>query len=318
MRRRIALLGPTIVTAFLFLPLSASEADPEPTTTELQDRAQNLHDQVAVLAERYNGLRLQLRDARRAAKLSARQARAQAARLDRERSEIRRLAAARYMTGTLDPAIEFVASDDPRVVLDRATTLHRLAQRDVDRLRTLSSALLGAQRTRQVAQQRADEVAKLTTRLAAKKRRIEALLQQTQTELLARATRLSSGGHPVGKIPGSSKAVQAANYALSQRGKPYRWGAAGPDAYDCSGLTMWAYRQVGIKIPHYTGAQYKAGTPVARSDLRVGDLVFFYPDRHHTGIYIGNGKMVHSPYSGTVVQVDTIGGRPWAGAVRIV
>jgi cell wall-associated NlpC family hydrolase len=80
---------------------------------------------------------------------------------------------------------------------------------------------------------------------------------------------------------------------------------------------MYAYAQVGINLPHYTGSQFNAGTRVPQSQLRPGDLVFFHSDLHHMGMYIGKGKMIHAPQTGDVVKVSPISGRPFAGGVRI-
>ncbi|MCQ0018238.1 C40 family peptidase [Actinomadura madurae] len=104
---------------------------------------------------------------------------------------------------------------------------------------------------------------------------------------------------------------------MGKIGRPYVWGAAGPSTFDCSGLTMWAYKQVGINLPHYTGSQWNAGTHVSRSQLQAGDLVFFYSDLHHMGMYVGDGKMLHAPQTGDVVKIAPMAGRPFAGGVRV-
>jgi cell wall-associated NlpC family hydrolase len=116
----------------------------------------------------------------------------------------------------------------------------------------------------------------------------------------------------------ASKAKIAVDAALSQLGKPYVWGAAGPNSYDCSGLTMWAYAKAGIRLSHYTGYQWNEGRHVSRDQLLPGDLVFFYPDHHHVGIYIGGGKVVHAPHTGDVVKITAIQYMPFSGAVRVV
>jgi cell wall-associated NlpC family hydrolase len=103
--------------------------------------------------------------------------------------------------------------------------------------------------------------------------------------------------------PAADKAWQEAN---AQTGKAYQYGAAGPDAFDCSGLTQWAYRAAGIELPHSSSAQSELGTPVARADLRPGDLVFFYSPVSHVGMYIGNGQMVHAATEATGVQVTSV------------
>lgn len=115
----------------------------------------------------------------------------------------------------------------------------------------------------------------------------------------------------------SNAAAQAAvNFALSQVGKPYVWGASGPSAYDCSGLTMAAYRAAGITIPRVTYGQMAAGTSVSQSALMPGDLVFFYGGEH-VGIYIGNGQVVHAADVGIGVIVSQVSYMPFAGATRV-
>jgi cell wall-associated NlpC family hydrolase len=91
--------------------------------------------------------------------------------------------------------------------------------------------------------------------------------------------------------------------ALAQRGDPYRWGAAGPNAFDCSGLTQYAYRAAGRTLPHSSRTQSTMGRPVAKSALRPGDLIFFYSPVSHVGVYIGNGRMVHASTYGKPVKL---------------
>ncbi|MGY2066116.1 NlpC/P60 family protein [Blastococcus sp. SYSU DS0619] len=110
---------------------------------------------------------------------------------------------------------------------------------------------------------------------------------------------------------GSGAAQTAVNTALAQVGDPYVWAAAGPNAFDCSGLVQYAYAAAGISVPHSSRMQSTMGTPVSRSALQPGDLVFFYSPVSHVGIYIGNGQMVHAATSGVPVKVasiDSMGG----------
>lgn len=105
--------------------------------------------------------------------------------------------------------------------------------------------------------------------------------------------------------------------ALSKLGAPYRWGAAGPDAFDCSGFTMWVYAQVGVSLPHSSRAQYSCGERVSRANLRPGDLVFFGRSRiHHVGIYIGGNRYVHAPHTGDVVRISSLDRADYVGACR--
>ncbi len=121
-------------------------------------------------------------------------------------------------------------------------------------------------------------------------------------------------------VAAAGPAAQAVvNTAMAQRGKPYAWGGSGPNSFDCSGLTQFAFKAAGVNLPRTTRTQVNTGTPVARANLQPGDLVFFYSPVSHVGIYIGNGQMVHAPTSGSVVKVvniDYMG--PLSAARRVV
>jgi len=109
----------------------------------------------------------------------------------------------------------------------------------------------------------------------------------------------------------------AMSVALSKVGKPYRWGASGPNAFDCSGLVKWSFAQAGKSLPRTSRAQASAGTPVSKANLQPGDLVFFYKPISHVGIYIGNGKIVHASRKGQPVKVSDMGRMKFTKAVRL-
>jgi cell wall-associated NlpC family hydrolase len=119
-------------------------------------------------------------------------------------------------------------------------------------------------------------------------------------------------------------AVRAVQFALTQVGKPYVWGAEGPDTYDCSGLVQAAYAAAGVSMPRVARAQYRATTPVLGAAMVPGDLLFFGPDPtdvesiHHVGIYLGDGLMVHAPTAGDVVRVAPVWWAEFFGAARVV
>lgn len=144
--------------------------------------------------------------------------------------------------------------------------------------------------------------------------------QQSRQQALASAP-ISSAGDSAGSWASGYSLAQgasagqgniAASWAISQIGKPYQWGGAGPDSYDCSGLTMDAWARAGVPLLHWTGYQWPSGPHIPISQLRRGDLLFFATDTadpdtiHHVGIYIGNGEMVDAPYTGVDVRIDSI------------
>jgi cell wall-associated NlpC family hydrolase len=103
--------------------------------------------------------------------------------------------------------------------------------------------------------------------------------------------------------------------AMHYLGTPYVWGGASPGGFDCSGLVAYVYSQVGISLPHYTGAQWNVGVPVSRSDLQPGDLVFF-DGLGHVGIYVGGGQFIHAPHTGDVVKISSLS-ESWYAATYV-
>lgn len=149
-----------------------------------------------------------------------------------------------------------------------------------------------------------DIAAILAEQAAAERRRAEAAAAAARSASYASPTNAPRGG--------------VVGIALSKLGSPYKWAAAGPNSFDCSGFTMWCYAQVGVSLPHSSRAQYGVGQRVSRSDLAPGDLVFFGRTRiHHVGIYIGGGNFVHAPSTGDVVKVSSLSARSdYVGATR--
>jgi peptidoglycan DL-endopeptidase CwlO len=115
---------------------------------------------------------------------------------------------------------------------------------------------------------------------------------------------------------GSSKGAKALAYAKAQLGEPYARSGAGPSSWDCSGLTMMAWGSAGVSLPHSSRQQFNRGKSVAKSDLQPGDLVFFYSDIHHVGLYAGNGQVIHAPRPGKSVEYIKMSYMPYAGARR--
>ncbi|MWA02117.1 NlpC/P60 family protein [Actinomadura sp. LD22] len=303
------------VTPHVVVPhsLPTAHADPDPSAKELKDQAFKLADQLEKLTEQYNGLKVKLEQSQRAAKVAAGNAERQQKSLEGLREKVGSLAATSYMQGGTDPTVSFISAQDPQVVLDRAATLNYFATQDSTQVLGLMQAMQSAQRARKSAEERAQQVTQLKAQLTAQKKKVTSAYEKVRGKAVKKDPTL------LAKLPviGEGKAAQALRYAMSKLGSPYVWGAAGPSTFDCSGLTMWAYRQVGINLPHYTGSQWNAGTHVSESQMQPGDLIFFYSDLHHMGMYVGGGKMIHAPHTGDVVRIASLAGRPIAGVVRV-
>ncbi|MEU9489518.1 C40 family peptidase, partial [Streptomyces decoyicus] len=112
------------------------------------------------------------------------------------------------------------------------------------------------------------------------------------------------------------RAARAVAFAYAALGKPYVWGATGPSAFDCSGLTQAAWKAGGVALPRTTYTQISSGPRVDRSQLAPGDLVFFYSGISHVGLYVGDGKMIHAPHPGAPVRIAPIDQMPFAAATR--
>jgi peptidoglycan DL-endopeptidase CwlO len=128
------------------------------------------------------------------------------------------------------------------------------------------------------------------------------------TQASANSTRSSGSG--------SSRGAKALAYAKAQLGEPYARSGAGPSSWDCSGLTMMAWGSAGVSLPHSSRQQFSRGKNVAKSDLQPGDLVFFYSDIHHVGLFAGNGQVIHAPRPGKSVEYIKMSYMPYAGARR--
>ena len=317
------LIGTTTVVS-LVLPLgvgAAAPGRPMPSLQSLLARARVLSNQINSLDEQYNGLQIQFTQARTEAKVAQRTYAEDLVRLGAGKVTIGQLAAQSYMNGGLDTSLEMLTSSNPQTVIHRAGVMQQLQRENGDRGRPLAAAVGAAQRARETARQQGQLAARLAKQMAAKQQAAQKKINLLNSAVFAKAMAVfnQTGKYPTINLPTANTiGAQALQYALSKRGDPYVWGAAGPNAFDCSGLVLWAYAQVGISLPHYTGDQWNMGVHVSRADLQPGDLVFFYADIGHVGLYIGNGLMVDAPDFGEPVQVQPVMWDVYVGAVRIV
>jgi cell wall-associated NlpC family hydrolase len=310
--------------ATIALPAATSAAAPRqplPSLKDLVAQARVLSSQINTLDEQYNGLRIQLAQSKAEAAVAQRTYTEDIGRLGAGQLSIGRLAAQSYMTGGLDTTLALLASSNPQNLIDRAAILQQLQSENGDRVGELAAAVAAAQRARETSLQQGRVMAKLAAQMAVKQQAAQKKINLLNSAVFAKAMAIfnQTGQYPTISLPTANTiGAQALQYALSRRGDPYVWGAAGPGAFDCSGLVVWAYAQVGISLPHYTGDLWNMGVHVSQANLQPGDLVFFYADISHVGIYLGNGLMVDAPNFGQVVQAEPVMWAVYVGAVRIV
>jgi cell wall-associated NlpC family hydrolase len=155
----------------------------------------------------------------------------------------------------------------------------------------------------------------LQAKIADYQRQYAALTAPQQQQVLAAHSGTPQPA-PSSVVAPSGAAQKAVDTALAHVGDPYVWGAAGPHAFDCSGLTQYSYSAAGVSLPHSAASQSRMGTPVSRDQLQPGDLVFFYSPVSHVGMYIGNGQMVHASTAGEPVKVVSLDSMPGYNSAR--
>jgi cell wall-associated NlpC family hydrolase len=346
----IAALVSTTVVGLTASPAGADSLEEQ--IASAQARLHELDEKAEAAAERYNAARIQLQGDQQ----KAEQAKSALARAERhlavQEKAVAAFAKAAYQGQGIDTTFSITA-ESPQEFLDKTTTLQALADSQTRMLADLAAArlqhgqaqatataALQAQETateqmeadRQEVLDAADEQQEILSDLQERQRQIiaaakaraeriaaeraAAALAARQAAAAAAAQALSA--QPVSSPPvhGSGGASVAVQWAYKQLGKPYVWGAAGPDSFDCSGLTQYVWGKAGVYLSHYTGAQWNEGAHVDRSQLQPGDLVFFGSDLHHMGIYIGGSKMIEAPHTGANVRIAYAFRSDYAGAVR--
>lgn len=294
------------VATTVALPVATAHADPTPSAAAVQKKLDKLNKEVEQLVEKYNQAEEDLKAARAKLKAARKAAAAEQADFEKARTRVAEMAAEAYKNGELDVA-RFIGTGDPQAVLDQSAIFTHLARNRSSELATFLAAAQRLQRQQGQAQQAYDEVKRRTDELRERKKTVEKSIAQQKALL----QRMGISPDRPGKIggtytgPASGSARVALNYAYAQLGKPYQYGAEGPNAFDCSGLTMRAWGAAGVNLPRTTNSQYAATRRVSRSALQPGDLVFFN-NLGHVGMYVGGGKMIHAPRTGKNVEIVDI------------
>mgnify|MGYP002711934952 FL=1 len=324
-----AMAGGVTTSAVIFSPLAhADDVD------ALIDEMESVSHEATAKAEEIKGLEDQISDSEaklRSANARAADAKAQLDTLrgvsDAQRKNVGDIAQSRYRMPQSEALLTTLDSGTPQEAIDRSAYLAALGRNSqralteledanrvaADRATTANIAVAEAQHARNELDGKRRKLEKergeLDRRVADIERRVDSLNEADRQRWVTK-------DHPVdtASLPGVDSGIVAS--ALAQLGKPYGWGSAGPDAFDCSGLMVWAYAQNGIGIPRTSQAQLAGGTPVSLDALQPGDIIGYYPGVTHVGMYIGDGMVVHSSDYGIPVQVVPLTSMPIQGAVR--
>ena len=323
-RRRYSAAITAVLLALVIGSVPSSPAQAEPSIDEVQTRVDRLYHQAEQAQERYHDAKVELDELRKdVGSLQADQDR-QDDRLTTVREQVQDSIVSQYEGTSLSAVGQAVVSQDPSQFLSQLTTI--AAYNDIQsqlfadystELKALDirSSATDDRRARMAALEKelAKEQAVVQDKLAEAKDQLGQLKEDEREELLA--SRSGSVRLPT-DVPASGRAGAAVQYALAQVGDAYVYGAAGPSAFDCSGLTMMAWAQAGVGLPHSSSAQFGAGPHISSSALQPGDLVFYYSPISHVGMYIGNGLIVHAANPGAGVLVAGLYSMPYSGAVR--
>ncbi|MGY0060804.1 NlpC/P60 family protein [Streptomyces sp. LZ34] len=340
-----SLTGGTAWTAAVALAGAAAtamsgtgHAETRPTPAQVKAKVDQYQREAEEANEKYNGAKEKAGEARQALDKLRDEAARKTARLNASRNALGAFAAAQYRSGTVAPTLQLALSSSPEQYLRRASLADRAGSRQAaavaglarqarklrqvrgeaqDRLGQLRGAQAALARHKGVARKKLAAAEALLDRLTdEQRRRYEAQeAQKAQESREAQGTRAGSAPYAT-SYAASGRAARAVSYAYGALGKPYVWGATGPQGYDCSGLTQAAWRAAGVALPRTTYTQINAGRRVSRTELAPGDLIFFYSGVSHVGLYIGGGRMIHAPRPGAPVRVAPIDQMPFAGATR--
>jgi cell wall-associated NlpC family hydrolase len=305
------------------------------TISQVQSQIAALNSKAERITEAYDSANTQLAALKRKERVTNRLLARDKSALLAVQKRVAAGAAAAYKTGSLDPTLALVSTGTPQTVLDQSASLNEVARYEADQVSTADAAqraVAAAQvvHNAQVAQQR-----KALAAIASQKQQIQSLLGQQQALLshlraqqraalaaqqqqsvqtaVAQRSSYHAPSSPTYNGPASGQAAAAVKYAYAQLGKPYVWGGAGPSSFDCSGLTMRAWGAAGVSLPHSAAGQQSMVHPVSMSALQPGDLVFFGSPAYHVVIYIGGGRVIAAPHTGTNVQIQTLSGGTSAG-----
>ncbi|HZN77521.1 MAG TPA: NlpC/P60 family protein [Micromonosporaceae bacterium] len=287
--------------------VAGATAHAGPSVSDLERQIDQAWNQLEPLIEKHNATRIELAaNRKKVADLTTQIAPLQQ-QVDLADAKISALAVSYYKGSRVSALNALLTTGTPLTLADQLSMLEQVARVQKSEISDVTELKARYEEQKRPIDELVAQLAATEADMAAKEKQINAEIARLQVlRLQAYGT---TGGlgvlRPVAcpvNYPGG-KAGVAVKFACSQIGKPYLWAADGPGSYDCSGLTMTSWRQAGIYLPHNAAAQRRSMPYVSRANLRPGDLVFYFSDLHHVGMYVGDGWIVHAPRAGDVVRM---------------
>jgi cell wall-associated NlpC family hydrolase len=320
-RRPIAVLGvAAAILALVLLPGGGANAAPSPADAENQLQA--LGVKMDKINEQANSARIQLKRVQAQKVGLDRQMSASRTTMETSRAAVSRIAVSAYRDGGMRMSSSLI-NGSPSEFLDQMADLEWLSSQQRQTVTTAQEHQSQYDDAKKRVDLQVQNASRLEKKLASQKAQIakdqskwQRIKQEAGGNGYGSGNNGNSGStHVTYNGPASGNGAAVVRYALAQQGEPYVFGAAGPNSWDCSGLTEMAWAQVGVALPHSSSQQYYQIKHVSKANLQLGDLVFFY-GLDHVGVYIGNNEVVHAPTPGDVVKVTSLNYMPYAGAGR--
>ena len=317
-KARVRCLRPSIVGAVVVglvaALVGAAPAHADPSVSEIEAQIDEAWNQLEPVIEQHNATREDLAKKKKQAERLAQKIRPLQLQVDLAMARVGEVASRAYMGSNASALNAILTSGTPATLVDQLVVLDQFARSQQQQLQDVIDLKKRYEAEKAPLDALIAELTKTEAELAARKKQIDAeidRLQKLRRKVYGETVSLTAL-RPVPcptTYPGGAHGI-AVKFACSQIGKPYVWGADGPDSYDCSGLVLAAWAKAGVSLPHNAAQQRRVTKTVSRGDLRPGDLVFYYSDLHHVGMYVGDGWVVHAPRSGDVVRMKRMDSSP--------
>jgi peptidoglycan DL-endopeptidase CwlO len=317
----------------------------------LQKKLSDLGSKLEAASEEYNTATEDLKQINSAAKTTQAKIDKATTDLDTVDQELANRLVDIYKQGRLSYVVAFMDASSLTELIESFSLLERMSRQDADLVKRVGTYKKQIEQHKTELAQEAKQQKAYTQRVAAAEKKVQSQLAtnkrllkgkdaqiaqlekdyaakqaalKAQAEAAARAAAARAAaaraqpGHIGVSVPGGASGSKVVQVAMKYIGVPYVWAGASPSGFDCSGLVLYSYAQVGVHLPHSAAMQYRCGTPLSKNELQPGDLVFFYNPIHHVGIYVGNGNMINAPYTGARVRIESVWKSSYYGACRIL